>query len=236
MGKASAASQSGLWTKLTSHKRHYSQVGDIAFCVFICNRLCLVWMGTLKCLPVLKSLISSVQLLGGSRPRSRPWLQLEVLRIPQQALDSLASPFTTAGLCPGVAPEIPVAWWTGIGAPQMDLEVRDTRGHVASWDIWSKCSVWFRCLSPSGGYEGYRPAFSNAPSSGYGQTQFNNSRDYSNNTYQRVSSPFILKRNTWNRLEFVTWYCCFKEGYQNYKRGAAQGPRGLSRGNAPSVR
>uniref|UniRef100_H3CVH1 Cell cycle associated protein 1a n=1 Tax=Tetraodon nigroviridis TaxID=99883 RepID=H3CVH1_TETNG len=63
----------------------------------------------------------------------------------------------------------------------------------------------------SGGYEGYRPAFSNATSSSYGQTQFNSSRDYSNNTYQR-------------------------EGYQNYKRGAAQGPRGLSRGNTPSVR
>ncbi|XP_070833548.1 caprin-1a isoform X2 [Chaetodon trifascialis] len=63
-----------------------------------------------------------------------------------------------------------------------------------------------------GGYEGYRPPFSNTPSSGYGQTQFNTSRDYSNNTYQR-------------------------EGYQqNYKRGAAQGPRGLSRGNAQAMR
>ncbi|XP_070708370.1 caprin-1a isoform X2 [Pempheris klunzingeri] len=63
-----------------------------------------------------------------------------------------------------------------------------------------------------GGYEGYRPPFSNAPSSGYGQTQFNTSRDYSNNAYQR-------------------------EGYQqNYKRGAAQGPRGLSRGNAQTMR
>ncbi|XP_063738559.1 caprin-1a isoform X1 [Eleginops maclovinus] len=63
-----------------------------------------------------------------------------------------------------------------------------------------------------GGYEGYRAPFSNAPSSGYGQTQFNASRDYSNNTYQR-------------------------EGYQqNYKRGAAQGPRGLSRGNAQALR
>ncbi|XP_032370764.1 caprin-1a isoform X2 [Etheostoma spectabile] len=63
-----------------------------------------------------------------------------------------------------------------------------------------------------GGYEGYRPPFSNAPSSGYGQTQFNTSRDYSNNTYQR-------------------------EGYQqNYKRGAAQGPRGLSRGNVQAMR
>ncbi|XP_008279577.1 caprin-1-like isoform X1 [Stegastes partitus] len=63
-----------------------------------------------------------------------------------------------------------------------------------------------------GGYEGYRPPFSNAPSSGYGQTQFNTSRDYSNSTYQR-------------------------DGYQQgYKRGAAQGPRGLSRGNAQAMR
>ncbi|XP_068422739.1 caprin-1a isoform X3 [Clinocottus analis] len=62
-----------------------------------------------------------------------------------------------------------------------------------------------------GGYEGYRPPFSNAPS-GYGQTQFNTSRDYSNNTYQR-------------------------EGFQqNYKRGPAQGPRSLSRGNAQAMR
>uniref|UniRef100_A0A665WIT8 Cell cycle associated protein 1a n=1 Tax=Echeneis naucrates TaxID=173247 RepID=A0A665WIT8_ECHNA len=62
-----------------------------------------------------------------------------------------------------------------------------------------------------GGYEGYRPPFSNAPSSGYGQTQFNTSREYSNNTYQR-------------------------EGYQpGYKRGSAQGPRGLSRGNAQAI-
>ncbi|XP_005724422.1 caprin-1a [Pundamilia nyererei] len=63
-----------------------------------------------------------------------------------------------------------------------------------------------------GGYEGYRPPFSNAPSSGYGQTPFNTSRDYSSSTYQR-------------------------EGYQQgYKRGAAQGPRGLSRGNVQAMR
>nr|XP_043871251.1 caprin-1-like isoform X1 [Solea senegalensis] len=62
-----------------------------------------------------------------------------------------------------------------------------------------------------GGYEGYRPPFSNAPSSAYGQTQLNSSRDYSNSSYQR-------------------------EGYQGYKRGAAQGPRGLSRGNAQAMR
>ncbi|XP_057690658.1 caprin-1-like isoform X2 [Corythoichthys intestinalis] len=64
-----------------------------------------------------------------------------------------------------------------------------------------------------GGYEGYRPPFSNPPSSGYGQSQFNTgARDYSSNNYQR-------------------------EGYQQgYKRGAAQGPRGLARGNAQAMR
>ncbi|XP_061598671.1 caprin-1a isoform X2 [Cololabis saira] len=64
-----------------------------------------------------------------------------------------------------------------------------------------------------GGYEGYRPPFSNAPpTAGYGQPQFNTSRDYSSSTYQR-------------------------EGYQQgYKRGAAQGPRGLSRGNTQAMR
>ncbi|XP_064837270.1 caprin-1-like isoform X2 [Oncorhynchus masou masou] len=59
-----------------------------------------------------------------------------------------------------------------------------------------------------GGYDGYRPPFSNTPNNGYGQqAQFNTApRDYSNSTYQR-------------------------EGYQpGYKRGAAQGPRGCSRG------
>nr|XP_046244412.1 caprin-1a isoform X2 [Scatophagus argus] len=74
---------------------------------------------------------------------------------------------------------------------------RNTRGMVNGY---RGSSNGFR-----GAYEGYRPPFSNAPSSGYGQTQFNTSRDYSNNTYQR-------------------------EGYQqNYKRGAAQGPRVRSR-------
>lgn len=63
-----------------------------------------------------------------------------------------------------------------------------------------------------GGYESYRPPFSNTPNSGYGQTQFNASRDFSNSTYQR-------------------------EGYQHgYKRGAAQGPRGLARGNTQAMR
>jgi len=34
--------------------------------------------------------------------------------------------------------------------------------------------------------DGYRPPFSNAPNSGYGQNQFNTTRDYPNSTYQRV--------------------------------------------------
>uniref|UniRef100_A0A8C7FNW9 Cell cycle associated protein 1a n=1 Tax=Oncorhynchus kisutch TaxID=8019 RepID=A0A8C7FNW9_ONCKI len=65
-----------------------------------------------------------------------------------------------------------------------------------------------------GGYDGYRPPFSNTPNNGYGQqAQFSTTpRDYSNSTYQR-------------------------EGYQpGYKRGAAQGPRGCSRGNAQAMR
>ncbi|XP_039592235.1 caprin-1-like isoform X3 [Polypterus senegalus] len=63
----------------------------------------------------------------------------------------------------------------------------------------------------SGGYDGYRSSFTSTPSSGYGQSQFNTSRDYSNN-FQR-------------------------DGYQqNYKRGAGQGPRGCSRGRAGAFR
>uniref|UniRef100_A0A3Q1G8E6 Cell cycle associated protein 1b n=1 Tax=Acanthochromis polyacanthus TaxID=80966 RepID=A0A3Q1G8E6_9TELE len=63
-----------------------------------------------------------------------------------------------------------------------------------------------------GGYEGYRPPFANTSNSGYGQTQFNTPRDYSNGNYQR-------------------------DGYQqNYKRGAGQGPRGVSRGSTQAMR
>ncbi|XP_041725018.1 caprin-1b isoform X2 [Coregonus clupeaformis] len=66
-----------------------------------------------------------------------------------------------------------------------------------------------------GGYDGYRPPFANTPNSGYQQAQFNNPRDYSNGgNYQRG------------------------DGYnQNYKRGAGQGSRGVSRGgNAQAMR
>ncbi|XP_038262907.1 caprin-1 isoform X2 [Dermochelys coriacea] len=57
----------------------------------------------------------------------------------------------------------------------------------------------------AGGYDGYRPSFSNTPNSGYSQPQFSAPRDYSN--YQR-------------------------DGYQqNFKRGSGQsGPRGAPRG------
>ncbi|XP_016416314.1 caprin-1-like isoform X1 [Sinocyclocheilus rhinocerous] len=62
-----------------------------------------------------------------------------------------------------------------------------------------------------GGYDGYRQPF-NSANSGYGQTQFSVPRDYSNSGYQR-------------------------DGYQqNYKRGAGQGARGVSRGSAPAMR
>ncbi|XP_030622701.1 caprin-1b [Chanos chanos] len=63
-----------------------------------------------------------------------------------------------------------------------------------------------------GAYDGYRAPFSNTSNSGYGQAQFNTPRDYSNSNYQR-------------------------DGYQqNYKRGAGQGLRGVSRGNAQAMR
>ncbi|XP_055795340.1 caprin-1b [Salvelinus fontinalis] len=66
-----------------------------------------------------------------------------------------------------------------------------------------------------GGYDGYRPPFANTPNSGYQQAQFNTPRDYANGgNYQRG------------------------DGYnQNYKRGAGQGSRGMSRGgNAQAMR
>ncbi|KAG9267166.1 caprin-1 isoform X1 [Astyanax mexicanus] len=63
-----------------------------------------------------------------------------------------------------------------------------------------------------GGYDGYRPPFPNTPNTGYGQTQFSTPRDYSSSTYQR-------------------------DGYQqSFKRGAAQGPRGSSRGRGGPYR
>lgn len=137
----------------------------------------------------------------GSSPKTRSCLQQEAMRTPLQALDSRDSPFTTAGLCPGVVPGMPVAWWTDIGAPQMDLEVwvstfyRDTIVIIHCHVEITQVHHWFECLLPSGGYEGYRPPFSNAQSSGYGQTQFSTSRDYTNNTYQRVRVPFIINLN-----------------------------------------
>lgn len=62
-------------------------------------------------LRILKSnvLFASVQLSVGSRPKTRSCLRLVALRSPLQALVSQNSPFTTAGLCPGVDPGLPVA-------------------------------------------------------------------------------------------------------------------------------
>ncbi|XP_032439907.1 caprin-1b isoform X3 [Xiphophorus hellerii] len=63
-----------------------------------------------------------------------------------------------------------------------------------------------------GGYDAYRPPFASAPNSGYGQPQFNTPRDYPNGSFQR-------------------------DGYQqNYKRGAGQGPRGVSRSSTQAIR
>lgn len=63
-----------------------------------------------------------------------------------------------------------------------------------------------------GGYENYRPPFTNAPNGNFGQAQLNTSRDFSHSTYQREGYP------------------------QGFKRGAAQGPRSLPRGNAQAMR
>ncbi|XP_043981963.1 caprin-1b isoform X3 [Gambusia affinis] len=63
-----------------------------------------------------------------------------------------------------------------------------------------------------GGYDAYRPPFASTPNSGYGQPQFNTPRDYPNGSFQR-------------------------DGYQqNYKRGAGQGPRGVSRSSTQAIR
>ncbi|XP_062917877.1 caprin-1b isoform X2 [Mobula hypostoma] len=64
-----------------------------------------------------------------------------------------------------------------------------------------------------GGYESYRPPFSNTPSSNYGQSPFTAPRDYSNSGYQR-------------------------DGYQqNFKRGSGPGgPRGTPRGRGGLMR
>uniref|UniRef100_A0A8C7NCX2 GPI-anchored protein p137 n=1 Tax=Oncorhynchus mykiss TaxID=8022 RepID=A0A8C7NCX2_ONCMY len=61
------------------------------------------------------------------------------------------------------------------------------------------------------GCDSYRSAFTNTPNSGYQQAQFNTPRDYSNGDREMLN--------------------------QNYKRGAGQGPRGVSRGgNAQAIR
>ncbi|XP_070974672.1 caprin-1-like [Oncorhynchus clarkii lewisi] len=73
------------------------------------------------------------------------------------------------------------------------------------------------------GCDSYRSAFTNTPNSGYQQAQFNTPRDYSNRgNYQRGDGYNQVDREMLN---------------QNYKRGAGQGPRGVSRGgNAQAIR
>lgn len=91
----------------------------------------------------------------------------------------------------------------------------------------------------SGGYDGYRPPFANAPNSGYGQNQFNTPRDYSNGSYQRVwkvlsSIPPLIQQQFVTCFNFLVLH---QDGYQqNYKRGTGQGPRGVSRGSTQVIR
>ncbi|XP_031657414.1 caprin-1 isoform X2 [Oncorhynchus kisutch] len=73
------------------------------------------------------------------------------------------------------------------------------------------------------GCDSYRSTFTNTPNSGYQQAQFNTPRDYSNGgNYQRGDGYNQVDREMLN---------------QNYKRGAGQGSRGVSRGgNAQAIR
>uniref|UniRef100_A0A8C7V8X0 Cell cycle associated protein 1b n=1 Tax=Oncorhynchus mykiss TaxID=8022 RepID=A0A8C7V8X0_ONCMY len=101
----------------------------------------------------------------------------------------------------------------GFSSQSQQLPVEQTEmqtDQLQSGELAGLEQVFFPC-----GYDGYRPPFANTPNSGYQQAQFNTSRDYSNGgNYQRG------------------------EGYnQNYKRGAGQGSRGMSRGgNAQAMR
>uniref|UniRef100_A0A673G2S8 Caprin-1-like n=1 Tax=Sinocyclocheilus rhinocerous TaxID=307959 RepID=A0A673G2S8_9TELE len=82
-----------------------------------------------------------------------------------------------------------------------------------------------------GGYDGYRAPFPNTPNTGYGQTQFSTPRDYSNNTYQRVTSrKRILCRfekkyvHYHNRIGFKV-PCVFFPGWISAKLQARSYPR-----------
>uniref|UniRef100_A0A8C7FDA8 Cell cycle associated protein 1 n=1 Tax=Oncorhynchus kisutch TaxID=8019 RepID=A0A8C7FDA8_ONCKI len=101
----------------------------------------------------------------------------------------------------------------GFSSQSQQLPVEQTEmqtDQLQSGELAGLEQVFFPC-----GYDGYRPPFANTPNSGYQQAQFNTPRDYSNGgNYQRG------------------------DGYnQNYKRGAGQGSRGMSRGgNAQAMR
>nr|XP_005172331.1 GPI-anchored membrane protein 1 isoform X1 [Danio rerio] len=145
-------------------------------------------------------------------------LPAEQQEMPQEALQSVGSfqsqdqGITSAGGHQS-APQQPSGQGTGFGRPGQSfysnraMPRTGPRNPRGSLNGYRGPSNGFR-----GGYDGYRAPFPNTPNTGYGQTQFSTPRDYSNNTYQR-------------------------EGYQqSFKRGAAQGPRGCSRGRGGSYR
>ncbi|XP_065104932.1 caprin-1a isoform X3 [Paramisgurnus dabryanus] len=146
-------------------------------------------------------------------------LPAEQQEMPQETMQSVVGPFhsqdqgiQSSGGHPS-APQQSSGQSTGFGRPGQSFYSnramprggpRNPRGALNGY---RGSSNGFR-----GGYDGYRAPFPNTPNTGYGQTQFNTPRDYSNSTYQR-------------------------DGYQqSFKRGAVQGPRGISRGRGGSYR
>uniref|UniRef100_A0A673ND31 Caprin-1-like n=1 Tax=Sinocyclocheilus rhinocerous TaxID=307959 RepID=A0A673ND31_9TELE len=138
-------------------------------------------------------------------------LPAEQQEIPQEALQSVG-PFHSQDQGIPSASQQPSGQGTGFGRPgpsfysNRAMPRAGPRNPRGALNGFRGPSNGFR-----GGYDGYRAPFPNTPNSGYGQTQFSTPRDYSNNTYQR-------------------------DGYQqSFKRGATQGPRGCSRGNAQAM-
>uniref|UniRef100_A0A672ME41 Caprin-1-like n=1 Tax=Sinocyclocheilus grahami TaxID=75366 RepID=A0A672ME41_SINGR len=139
-------------------------------------------------------------------------LPAEQQEIPQEALQSVG-PFHSQDQGIPSASQQPSVQGTGFGRPGQSfysnraMPRAGPRNPRGALNGFRGPSNGFR-----GGYDGYHAPFPNTPNSGYGQTQFSTPRDYSNNTYQR-------------------------DGYQqSFKRGATQGPRGCSRGNAQAMR
>ncbi|XP_051544872.1 caprin-1-like isoform X2 [Myxocyprinus asiaticus] len=146
-------------------------------------------------------------------------LPAEQQEIPQESMQSVVGPFHSQDQgIPSAgghqsAPQQPSGQGTGFGRPGQSfysnraMPRAGPRNPRGAMNGYRGPSNGFR-----GGYDGYRAPFPNTPNTGYGQTQFSTPRDYSNSTYQR-------------------------DGYQqSFKRGATQGSRGCSRGNAQVMR